>query len=212
LSRHGRLAASAARASVPRMCAAWFRWSLFAFALALGVAWQVPAHACKCRPLSVEEAKGEAIAIFEGRVTKLADAPASEGHGPGKVVTLALVRTWKGLESEETVTLRTSESSASCGFPFELEKSYLVYAHGAPEALLVTTCSRTRPMADAGEDLGALGAGITPVKVLPVADAGAAAPPAKAKSGGCASSRGQASASVWVLALPVLALRARRRR
>src|SRR5687767_3065913 len=102
------------------------RYVVVVVGMALGFVWAAPAHACKCRPLSVEEGKAEASAIFEGRVTKLADEAAGEGKPPpGKLVTLALVRTWKGLENEETITLRTSESSASCGYAFELNKSYL---------------------------------------------------------------------------------------
>jgi hypothetical protein len=194
------------------MISARFRCSSFVLALALGVAWSAPAQACKCRPLTVDEARGEATAIFEGRVTKLADEPQVEGRPPaGKLVTFSLVRTWKGLENEEIITLHTSESSASCGYGFELDKSYLVYTQGALDALTVTTCSRTRPMADANEDLAALGAGVTPVKIEALKDAGAA-PPAKPKPAGCASTRGQASASLWWMGLPVFALRARRRR
>jgi hypothetical protein len=188
------------------------RYFLVVLGMALGFAWNAPARACKCRPLSVEEGTTEASAIFEGRVTKLADETPGDGKPPpGKLVTFSLVRTWKGLESEETITLRTSESSASCGYAFELNTSYLVYATGTPDALSVTSCSRTRPMADAAEDLAALGAGITPVKVEPVADAGKAPEPPKTKTGGCASSSGQKRASVAWLALPVLALAKRRR-
>jgi MYXO-CTERM domain-containing protein len=194
------------------MLSACIRRLLFALTLALGL-WNASAHACKCRPLSVDEAKADASAIFEGRVTKLADEAPAEGQPPaGKLVTLALVRTWKGLENEETITVRTSESSASCGYAFELDKSYLVYAQGAPDALAVTSCGRTRPMAESNEDLAALGAGITPVKVEPVADAGAPATPPKTKTGGCASSQGQARASMGWLGLPMLVLAARRRR
>lgn len=193
------------------MISARFRCSLFVIALALGVAWGAPARACKCRPLSVAEAGSEATTIFEGRVTKIADEAQVEGGPPaGKLVTLSLVRTWKGLENEETITLHTSESSASCGYPFELDKSYLLYAQGALDALTVSTCSRTRPMAEANEDLAALGAGVTPVKVEAIKDAGAP-PAAKPKPAGCASTRGQASASLWWMGLPVLALSARRR-
>jgi MYXO-CTERM domain-containing protein len=193
------------------MLSACTRRLLFALTLALGL-WNASAHACKCRPLSVDEAKADASAIFEGRVTKLADEAPAEGRPPaGKLVTLALVRTWKGLENEETITVRTSESSASCGYAFELNKSYLVYAQGTPDALSVSSCSRTRPMAETNEDLAALGAGITPVKVEPVADAGKPAEPPKTKSGGCASSSTQKRASLAWLGLPVLALAARRR-
>jgi MYXO-CTERM domain-containing protein len=72
-------------------------------------------------------------------------------------------------------------------------------------------------MSEASEDMGPLGAGITPVKVEPVADAGAKEPPKK-KSAGCATSHsasGSASTSsalVWLLAAPALGFSWRRRR
>lgn len=178
-------------------------------------AWSSSALACKCRPVEVAEAKADAQLIFEGRVSKITDEAASEGGPPpGKQITLSIVRTWKGGENEETITLRTNESSASCGYGFALDTSYLVYAGGTPDAYDVSSCSRTRPMAEASEDLAALGAGITPVKVEPVADAGASdagAKPPAVRQGGCAGGRGNASASLW-LALPALGLVLTRRK
>ena len=141
------------------------------------------------------------------------ESGAAEGAGGGtKRVTLALVRTWKGLENKESVIVSTSDSSASCGYTFEPNTSYLVYASGSETALEVSGCSRTRAMTDASEDLAILGAGITPVEVNP-APAPETKPPAP-KTGGCGSVKGAAQASASLMLLPVtgLALRARRRR
>lgn len=191
------------------------RGALSALALVLAAGWAAPALACKCRPQTVEEAKGEATALFEGRVVEIADeAPTDGGPPPGKRVTLALVRVWKGLENEERVTLRTNESSASCGYAFAADSSYLVYAAGSLQDLQVSSCSRTRPMAEAAEDLGALGAGITPVKVAPqpLADAGSEDKPPAARRGGCAGTHAHASAGAWWLALPAVGFVRRRRK
>jgi MYXO-CTERM domain-containing protein len=193
-----------------------YRLALAGIALSSAALWASPAAACKCKFPTVEEGKEGAVAVFEGRVTKIEDeAPVEGGPPPGKRITFALVRTWKTLEDQEQVTLRTNESSASCGYDFESGKSYLVYAGGEPGALSASACSRTRPMSDASEDLGVLGAGITPVKVEPAKDEGPKAPP-KTKSAGCATSasaKGSASTSMlWFMAPPALGLAARRRR
>jgi hypothetical protein len=193
-----------------------YRLALAGLALSGAALWTSPAAACKCKFPTVEEGKEGAAAVFEGRVTKIEDAAKVEGGPPpGKRVTFALVRTWKALEDQEVITAHTSESSASCGYAFELDTSYLVYAGGEPGALSVSACSRTRKLSEATEDLAGLGAGITPVKVEPAADAGAKPPP-KTKTAGCATS-GSASAKtassmLLFMGAPALGLVARRRR
>jgi hypothetical protein len=187
-----------------------------ALALTFAALWSAPALACKCRLQTVEEAKQDAVAIFEGRVTAVVDEPKTEANMfPGKSVTIALVRSWRGFENQEAVTLRTNESSASCGYMFEVGKTYLVYGVGELDKPLVTNCGRTRLLSEANEDLAALGAGVTPVKVEPAQDAGVSTPP-KTKSGGCASGKASASAAasapLWWLGAPALGLAARRRR
>ena len=49
----------------------------------------------------------------------------------------------------------------ACGYGFEPAKSYLVYASATDGALSTNLCSRTRPMAQAAEDLAVLGMGAT---------------------------------------------------
>jgi hypothetical protein len=72
-------------------------------------------------------------------------------------VRFSVVTAWRGVDTRE-VTVSTHRSSAMCGYPFQEGEEYLVYARGG-EGLTVSLCSRTAPLADAGEDLAALGAG-----------------------------------------------------
>lgn len=188
------------------------------FSLLMAAAFSAPsaAHACKCMFPEVAPAREGATAVFEGRVTAIADEPVEGDVGIGKKrVTLALVRTWKGLENKESVVVSTSASSASCGYMFEPNASYLVYADGTEDALEVSGCSRTRPMSDAADDLAVLGGGITPVEVKNAPAPTTPPVPATApKSGGCGSVSGSASAGASLLFFPAtgLLLGARRKR
>ncbi|HTU57528.1 MAG TPA: hypothetical protein VMF89_03825 [Polyangiales bacterium] len=154
-----------------------------------------PAFACSCVPQTVEQAKQDAVAIFEGRVTSIAPAPDSDPEMPQLLVTFEVARSWQGLTDQTSVTLRTAESSASCGYGFRQEASYLVYATGSAARLEGQLCSRTQPVSDASEDLAALGAGVAPGKREPARDG---APPTT-KRAGCAST---SSASASTSALP----------
>jgi hypothetical protein len=181
----------------------------------------VPArsHACKCMLQSVEQAKEQASAIFEGHVSEVASVPVQgDPNFTQTRATLKLVRVWKGLDKTETVEVTTASETAACGFPFEKGQSYLVYADKGEQGYTVSLCSRTRPMAEAAEDLAALGGGVTPVEV-PAADKAAAPAPAKAaapKGGGCAASASYSTSSkqaalLW-LGAPALGLVWMRRR
>lgn len=144
------------------------RLSTAALVLALAVAGVAAssndARACSCRELSPAEAREGADAVFEGRVEAIS-ASESSGVGPAPMhVTLRVVRTWKGVD-QERVVVRTASSGAMCGYPFEPNRSYLVYAHRTDDHGLRTgLCDRTQPIEEAGEDLDELGAGITPVE------------------------------------------------
>jgi hypothetical protein len=118
----------------------------------------------------LEAAREDASALFEGRVLAIDDiAGASAATNGAKKVTLAVVRTWKGLDDEEQVEIYTNGSTAACGYPFAKDASYLVFTRTHEGRVTVSHCGRTKPIADAGEDLAKLGAGATPVKVLPKA-------------------------------------------
>ncbi len=176
------------------------------------------AFACKCAGHSVSDALAEATAVFEGHVVSIEDF--SEGSEPvvaKKKVTLSVVRVWKDLEDTETVSVTTHAESAACGFHFERGESYLVYAQRADAGFTVHSCSRTRPMADASEDLAQLGGGVTPVRITKAAPADAGAPRAQTtkppKKGGCAVSGAPANRTgIFGLAFVALASQLARRR
>jgi MYXO-CTERM domain-containing protein len=169
------------------------------------------AEACSCMAVSVEDAIANSAAIVEARVVSV--DPGEEGS---VVVTLAVTQSWRGVETEQMV-VRTSESSASCGYSFEVGVTYLVYADGTPDAWTVSLCSRTAVMTDATADREALGAGTIPVEienepVEPVRPARTEAP-ARGGCASCAAGAGpEAPAAAWIALLAGLGiLRARRR-
>lgn len=164
-----------------------------------------PASACSCLDESVEVAIGRAGAIFEGRVTAMT---AEDGR---LEVTLAVTQAWRGIE-HETVVVQTTASEVSCGYPFEVGHSYLVYTEPG-ETLSVSLCSRTRSAAGADEDRAELGSGTIPVDIEdeviePIAPA--RTPPARGGCASCAAGR-SAPAGPIALALLLVALVIRRR-
>lgn len=124
------------------------------------VAHASPAAACKCAPLTPAQAKDDATAVFEGHVVEVTEEPGPPG--PHRKVRLKVVRAWKGVTAEELV-ITTPAESAACGVDLAKDQSYLVYATQQDDVLRVHSCSRTRPLADAEEDLAGLGMGATPV-------------------------------------------------
>ncbi|MFN7700825.1 MAG: hypothetical protein ACK5U8_23210 [Deltaproteobacteria bacterium] len=135
-------------------------------------------RACSCLRPSFEEARAGAAAIFEGRVEEIAPVD-------GELrVRLHVTQAWRGV-AHEGVEVRTASQSAACGFTFERGQHYLVYASAREDALVVSLCSRTAPMDDAGEDRQLLGSGTIPVDIEDDADEPAREPPAT--RAGCAS-------------------------
>ena len=165
------------------------------------------ARACSCtEPPPPREALAAAAAVFEGQVLEIVEA------GPMRVrVRFRVTQHWKGVESEE-LTLLPAPDSPACGVPFAVGESWLVYGDGSEGGLSASLCSRTVRMSEAGEDVAALGAGITPVDIRPEdepeedEDARPVAPPAE--RGGCQSCAlvGPGSSRGGLVALPLLAL------
>jgi hypothetical protein len=61
-----------------------------------------------------------------------------------------------------SITVFTSNGAGSCGYPFKQGGRYLVYANRMSNQIVITICSRTRPIADAGADLAFLKTLATP--------------------------------------------------
>jgi hypothetical protein len=112
---------------------------------------------CSCVPPGPpREALAQAEAVFAGRVVSVGEQRGGDPDQPYLEVRIVPDRRWKGAAAD-TVTVRTPPNSAVCGVAFETGREYLVYAEGGG-GLRVFLCSRTAALADAGEDLAALGA------------------------------------------------------
>lgn len=140
-------------------CFAASRWLILITLFAL-----IPqrAYACSCvPPAPPAEAFANAEAVFAGKVIHWS-VPNSTGSSADPIhVTFNVSTVWKGPASR-ILAVQTASSGASCGYGFVLPEEYLVYAYGAGDDLEVSLCSRTRPLADAAEDLAELGAGEVP--------------------------------------------------
>jgi hypothetical protein len=96
-----------------------------------------------------EEQLKSATAIFRGKVIQM------EMNDQGQYrVEIAVLKNWKGPE-DKNIEVFSAENSAMCGYPFEANKEYLVFATGE-EKLNVSLCSRTKLISDASEDLAHL--------------------------------------------------------
>ena len=181
--------------------------------LALLAALQPPCvYACSCVPPGPpQQALADATAVFSGKVTAIGQ-PARPGSSDAVQVTFAVARAWKGPE-QATITLSTPGSSASCGIDFVEHQEYLVYASTVDGGLQANLCSRTTPLANASEDITALGEGRAPP-----AEAGGAQPPPtlpEVGAAGAAISYGLPAAALGGALLVVLLVAlmvARRRR
>ena len=117
--------------------------------------------ACSCAPPPPpKEALAASSAVFTGKVVAVEDVGDFQ-----RSVTIEVASSWKGVKAK-TVTVKTAKDSAACGYGFEKGKSYLVYARevkeGEAKVLSTNLCSRTRTLAEAKEDLAALGDAVKP--------------------------------------------------
>ncbi len=137
--------------------------------------------ACSCvapGPPKVELA--QSVGVFAGRVIDI-EKPSGTvmSSADPVIVTLQVSTVWKG-PAYKTLVMQTVRESDSCGFPFEPGQEYLVYARGTESNLAVSLCSRTRPLAEATEDIRQLGSGTIPQDQQPPspvrADANTSAP------------------------------------
>lgn len=149
--------------------------ALFAFGAAALVHPAQSAYACSCMmPPPPGEARDQAQAVFSGVASFV--QPGKDGV----LVTFDVNQVWKG-PSEPQLTLFTSANSASCGYEFTQGEEYIVYGFAQDGQLSTGLCSRTAPLASAGEDVTALGAGQAPQAA---GEPGASVPPPAEPSAG----------------------------
>jgi len=120
-----------------------------------------PAWACSCVvPGSPQEEMSRVSAVLAGRVLQIDTPFGAVGNTADSVrVTLQVQTVWKG-PTDSVQAVITSQHSASCGYSFVEGEEYLIYAFAQEGILQVSLCSRTVPLAHAGEDLTALGPGM----------------------------------------------------
>jgi hypothetical protein len=99
-------------------------------------------------------------AIFLGRVTRI-DVVREEVDGQTRVkrlVTMRVQERWRGLQGMREVVVATGAGGGDCGFQFDENETYLVYANQSVETGRYETgiCSRTAKQSEAGVDLAFL--------------------------------------------------------
>lgn len=137
-----------------------------------------PAFACSCAGgESAEEAFQRADAVFSGEMVRGGmEDPAPEDDTTIGGIRFRVIEAWKGV-SGGSVMLYGQEAayygeleegemgvSGGCAYAFVQNERYLVYASRYEDGLQTGLCDRTAPLAEAGNDLDALG---PPAGVLP---------------------------------------------
>ena len=107
------------------------------------------AFPCSClEPPPPAEAYEEADAVFSGQVTNIVVDESGYYHE----VTFQIIDVWKGEDSEE-MTVLTETYSDACGYNFQINNEYLVYAYTYASGNYTNICTRTNLLEYASEDL-----------------------------------------------------------
>jgi hypothetical protein len=104
--------------------------------------------ACSCfKQKSVCEAFGEAKAVFVGKVL--------EGESPERMsdmigrnsndnsFKIKVIEAFTGVEKDETISIHTGLGFGDCGFPFQKDETYLIYAYESKGQLRTNICMRS---------------------------------------------------------------------
>ena len=119
---------------------------------------------CDCAPSGYPTQElNESAAVFIGRVTAIRYTDSTLlkeeiiSSSDRIIVSFDVIKSWKG-EKKTTLNVETGIATKTCGYPFKVGESYLVYTFyqigGSDSTTLLTSlCSRTRPLAQADEDI-----------------------------------------------------------
>jgi hypothetical protein len=111
-----------------------------------------PSYACECGAnASPRKEMKKAEAVFAGEVVEAGVGGSSNRYK------FRVERYWKGVKEEFVVI---SVGYGLCARPFAVGQKWLVYAfEDEREGLMSDVCTRTMPLAEAADDLKALGKG-----------------------------------------------------
>lgn len=144
-------------------------WCVVGLTMAVLFAGAARADACSCGDVGPAcQAFWNAYAVFDGTVLGIAPIVTESTIGDrtrqitSKVVTLAVHRSWKGIEATPQIEVITAADGAACGFDFKIGLRYLIFASrgGFDHRLTVSICSATRlfePSGDSEQFLVSLG-------------------------------------------------------
>lgn len=129
-----------------------------------------PSFACECVARTPEEYFNDADAVFAGMVVDIDRI--DDGADEDYELTFAVSQYWKGLsENNKLVTAQLDSFDGNvCGYPFQEGEEYLTYASESNGQFRVGGCYGTRPIAEVGDSLTALGAGTVPDGTVTFAD------------------------------------------
>ena len=114
------------------------------------------ALACTClAPIGPAGGLKRSTAVFRGRVSTISrpflDRVGLKNSG-GYWVGFEVAKQWKGAASK-SADVFTRLTGEACGFPFELNKEYLVYVVTEPRDLQTGICTGTKNIADAEQEM-----------------------------------------------------------
>lgn len=114
--------------------------------------------ACTCAPPGTPtEELQKSDAVFIGSVIDLTPVNRDQsGIFLFHKIKFEVKSSWKGVDLGEVI-VTTAAQSGMCGFAFEQDSTYLVYAFAQGDSLLTNICTRTRSLSEAKEDLDEIG-------------------------------------------------------
>lgn len=116
------------------------------------------AFACSCaEPLSVQEEVETSALVILGTVREIKQS----SNAGNKEVLVEVSRIFKG-ETKSQQIIVTYGDSAQCGFEFQKELDYLIYARDAGTGYTTGLCDRTTLASSVADDLSILGEGVVP--------------------------------------------------
>jgi len=125
------------------------------------------AEACSCMGgIPICQSFWTTPAVFSAMVLEVTPVPNPPGQDfmPQRVARLQVEQTWKGNLSG-IVEVSTGSGGGDCGYDLVVGMRYLIYAHPRDGRLGVSICSRTKPLAEAAEDLAYLKSAFQPSAV-----------------------------------------------
>lgn len=128
-------------------------------------------YACSCaEPGSAQEELERSSAVFSGEVIGILDKNKNsyiQSSADPIAILFEVEETWKGV-TQSQVVVYTERDEASCGYQFEINTKYLVFAYESGGSFKTSYCSKTTPLTLAIDDMDELGEGEVPTEQVSI--------------------------------------------